>query len=247
MAQDPRTVNDIINNAFYLLGEVTPDTIPTASMINRGLFVLNTMLDSFSGEGVFIPSIKEIIVTLNPNQATYVISNIVPADFDFNRIVELDFVIIEQQNIDYPIRIVDRAVVLNNIRYPTLVGMPDKVYLDRLELQSNLTFYPTPSLAFTCKIRAKFMLDSLSLFDVITEVPPYFFQFLIYGVARQLSAYYPSSSWKTSSFAFSVQEEEYQTMLQRLKGSAEVNLLIDPDYILLSPFRHGYYDRFGIV
>jgi hypothetical protein len=247
MAQIPRTVNDIINNAFYLLGEVSPDVVPSSSMVNQGLFVLNNMLDSFSAEGVFIPTIKEIDVTLVPNQQVYVVSNIVPADFNFNRIVELDFVVIRQQNIDYPIRVVDRSVILNNIRYPTLIGMPDKVYLDRLELQSNLTFYPTPSLAFSCRILAKFMLDSFELFQVITEVPPSMFEFLIYGLARQLSAYYPSSTWKTSSFAFSVQEEQYQTTLQRLKGGNSVNLLIDPDYILLSPFRHGYYDRFGII
>ena len=241
MAQDSRTVNDIINNAFYLLGEVTPDTIPSASMVDRGLFLLNDMLDSFSGEGVFIPTIKEVSVTLTPNQATYTVSNIVPADFNLNRIVELDFVIIRQENIDYPIRIVDRAVVLNVIRYPTLVGLPDKVFLDRLELQSNLTFYPTPSLAFNVKMRAKFMLDRLSMFQVINEVPPYYYKFLRYGLARELSSYYPSSQWKE------VQENEYQMMLQRIKGSAEVNLLIDPDYILLSPFRHGYYDKFGII
>lgn len=247
MAQDSRSVNDIINNAFYLIGEVTPDTIPTASMMDRGLFLLNDMLDSFSGEGIFIPCIKEVIVTLTPSQATYVVSNIVPADFNLNRIVELDFVTLTQQTIDYPVRVVDRAVVLNSIRYPTLTGIPDKIYLDRLELQSNITFYPAPELAFTCKIRAKFMLDRLSPFQVITEVPPYYYKFLRYGLARELSAYYPSASWKTSSFAFSVQEEEYQTMLQRLKGSQEVNLLIDPDNILMSPFRHGYYDKFGII
>jgi len=241
MAQDSRSVNDIINNAFYLLGEVTPDTIPSSSMLDRGLFLLNDMLDSFSGAGVFIPCIREITVTLTPGQHTYIISNIIPADFNFNRIVELDFVIIDQENIDYPVRIVDRAVVLNSIRYPTIQGMPDKVYLDRLELQSNLTFYPTPQLAFITKIRAKFMLDRLAPFQVITEVPPYYYKFLRYGLARELASYYPSGSWKE------IQENEYQMMYQRIKGSAEVNLLIDPDYILMSPFRHGYYDKFGII
>lgn len=247
MPQDTRTVNDIINNAFYLLGEVTPDRVPTTSMINQGLFCLNDMLDSFSGEGVYIPIIKELDVTLVPNQQIYVVSNIVPSDFNFNRIVSLEYVVITLENIQYPVRVVDRAVVLNSIRYPTLVGMPDKVYLDRLELQSNLTFYPTPSQAFTCSLRCKFMLDRLTLFQAITEVPAYYYKFLRYGLARELSAYYPSASWKTNTFAFSVQEEEYQAMYQRIKGSAEVNLLIDPSYILLSPFRHGYYDKFGII
>lgn len=248
MPQDTRTVNDIIINAFYLLGEVTPDTVPTSSMLDRGLFLLNDMLDSFSGDGVFIPTIKELDVTLTPNQATYSFSNIIPADFNSNRIVELDFVNLTQEgSIVYPVRIVDRAVILNCIRYPQATSIPDKVYLDRLELQSNLTFYPTPALAFQTKIRAKFMLDRLSLFEVITQVPPYYYKFLRYGLARELSAYYPSSSWKTSTFAFSVQEEEFQTMYQRMKNSAEINILIDTDNILLSPFRNGYYNKLGVI
>jgi hypothetical protein len=238
MAQDIRTVNDIIINAFYMLGEVTPDAVPTSSMLDRGLFLLNMMLDSFSGKSVLIPCIKEVEVILTPGKPVYSISNIVPADFNLNRIVELDFVNILVDNVSYPIRPVDRAVILNSVRYPTLTQRPVDVFLDKLELQSNLTFYPTPDLAYITRIRAKFMLERLSLFQVITEVPPSFYEFLMFGLARKLSAFYPSASWKTSTFAFSVQEEEYQTTYRRLKSNSSINLLIDSDNILLSPY--GY-------
>jgi hypothetical protein len=241
MAQDSRTTNDIINNAFYLIGEITPDVIPPASMIARGLFLLNDLLDSFSGEGIFIPNIKEINVNLTPGQAKYTVSNIVPADFVFNRIVELDFVLLTVQTISYPVQIVDRAVVLNNVRYPSLQAMPSKVYLDRLDLQTDLTFYPTPNLAYATTIKGKFMLDRLSLFQVINEVPPYFYRFLRYALARELRSYYPSSTWADT------QENEYQKMYQMIKGSSEINILIDPDAILMQSYRYGYYDLFGVI
>jgi hypothetical protein len=241
MAQDIRTTNDIINNAFYLIGEITPDVIPPAPMIARGLFLLNDLLDSFSGEGVYIPTIKEITVTLIPGQATYIVSNIVPADFNFNRLVELDFVTIQVQTIDYPVQVVDRAVILNNVRYPSLQAQPSKVYIDRLDLQTNLTFYPTPNLAYTTKIRAKFMLNSLALFQVINEMPRYSYRFLRYALGRELSSYYPSSTWTQK------QEDDYLKMYQVIKGSAEINILIDPDPILMQSYRYGYYDLFGVI
>lgn len=241
MAQDTRTTNDIINNAFYFLGEVTPDVIPSASLVARGLFLLNNMLDAFSRLGVYIPLIKEIDVQLNPGQGTYVVSNIVPADFNFNRIVELDFVVITLQNIQFPVRIIDRATHFNNIRYPQILQRPGQVFLDRLELQTNLTFYPSPDLAYATMIRAKFMLDRLSLFQVINELPPYYYDFLITALARKLSNYYPSSRWKEQ------QESDYQMMLQDIKAGAEINLLINPDELLMLPYRYGYYTRFGVL
>lgn len=241
MAQDSRTTNDIINNAFYLIGEITPDVIPPASLVSRGLYLLNDLLDSFSAEGVFIPNIKEIDVILIPGKSTYIVSNIVPADFNFNRIVELDFVTIQIQTIDYPVQVVDRAVILNNVRYPSLQAQPNKVYMDRLDLQTNLTFYPTPNLAYTTQIRAKFMLDRLSLFEVINEVPPYYYRFLRYALGRELSSYYPSSTWAQK------QEDDYLKMYQVIKGSAEINILIDPDPILMQSYRYGYYDLFGVI
>lgn len=232
MAQANRTVNDLINEAYYLIGEVSPDTIPTASMVERGLQVLNETLDSFLG--VLIPYIKTIDITLTPNKATYSVSNVIPADFDFNRIVELDFVTLNYLNTNYPIRIVDRAVILNQIRYPTAYTRPYYIYLDNLDLQSNLVFYPSPDLAYNISIRAKFMMNNFELYKVITEVPPKYFKFLKYSLARELRSYYPSSNWPETS------EDTYQKMLKNAKSGSEINMLINPDPILMTPWNRNY-------
>jgi hypothetical protein len=241
MAQDSRTVNDIINNAFYLLGEISPDVVPSASDVNTGLYVLNDLLDSFSGASVLIPFIKTIDVTLVPNQGTYVISNIVPADFNFNRIVELDFVTVTIQQISYPVNIVDRAVILNQVRFSQGQTRPGAVFMDNLDLQTNLTFYPKPDQAYSCQIRAKFMFDRLSLFQVITEVPPKYYRFLKYALARELLAYYPSGSWSATT------EDEYKKMLANIETSAEINVLINPDGLLMTPYQYVYNSIYGVL
>lgn len=241
MAQDSRTVNDIINNAYYLLGEISPDVIPSASQVNTGLYVLNDMLDSFSSLGVYIPFIKTINVQLTPGQGTYVVSNIVPADFNFNRIVELDFVTVTIQQISYPVQVVDRAVILNQVRFSQGQTRPGAVFIDNYDLQSNLTFYPKPDIAYLCEIRAKFMFDRLSLYEVINEVPPKFYKFLRYALARELRSYFPSSSWDD------IKESEYQMMLKNIKASPEINMLINPDGLLMVPYQYVYNSIYGVL
>lgn len=241
MAQDSRSVNDIINNAFYLLGEVTPDVIPSASMVKTGLYILNDMLDSFSSLGVYIPFIKTINVTLVPNQGTYIISNIVPADFNYNRIIELDFVTVSVQQVSYPVNVVDRAIILNQVRFSQGQTRPGAVYMDKQDLQTNLTFYPKPDQAYECEIRAKFMFDRLSEFQVITEVPPHFYKFLRYSLARELRAYYPSASWND------ITESEYQMMLKNVKAAPEINILINPDGLLMTPYQYTYNSIYGVL
>ena len=241
MAQDSRTVNDIINNALYLINAISPDRITPEPMLSRGLYLLNDLLDSFSSLGVYIPFIKTIDVTLIPNQGTYSISNIVPADFTFNRIVELDFVSFNIDSMIYPVDIVDRAVILNNVRYPQGATRPGCVYMDKQDTKTELTFYPVPNQAYNCQIRAKFMFDRLSKFQIITEVPPHYYRFLRYALGRELDSYYPSSSWTDKK------ENEYQVMLKNVKAATEINLLIKPDGILMAPYRNGYYILYGLA
>lgn len=241
MAQDSRSVNDIINNALYLIAAISPDRIPPDSMVSRGLYLLNDMLDSFSSLGVYIPFIKTIDVQLVPNQGTYSISNVVPADFNFNRIVELDFVTVTIQQISYPVNIVDRAVILNQVRFSQGQTRPGAVFMDNLDLQTNLTFYPKPDQQYQCQIRAKFMLDRLSMFQVITEVPPKYYKFLRYALGRELRSYYPSSSWDE------IKENEYQMMLKQIKASPEINVLINPDGLLMCPYQYVYNSIYGVL
>ncbi len=199
------------------------------------------MLDSFSSLGVYIPFIKTIDVTLVPNQGTYSISNIVPADFNFNRIVELDFVNISIQGVSYPVNVVDRAVILNQVRFTQGQTRPGAVYMDNLDLQTNLTFYPNPDLEYQCQIRAKFMFDRLSLFQIITEVPPKYYKFLRYALGRELRSYYPSGSWDQ------IKEDEYQMMLKEIKASPEINMLINPDGLLMTPYQYVYNSIYGVL
>ncbi len=242
MPQVPRTANDIILRAFYLIGEVSPNEVPTAAQAAEGLYSFNDLLDSFSAVGVMIPFIKKLNFTMTVGKDEYTISNIAGqnADIDFERIVELDYVNIIRENISYPCRVIKRSELLNNTRLVNLKTRPGFVILIRSDLDSTLKFYPVPAFPYEVNVRAKFMLDHVELFDRLDEVPPYYYRFMRYALARELLNIYPSANWSPQA------EKDYEIMLKNVTAAADIDMAIFPDNILMSPFGDIAFDSFGI-
>lgn len=241
MPQTSRTTNDIIVRAFYLIGEFAPDETPSGSQITEGLYYLNDLFDSFSALGIYIPFIRELVFDLEIGKDEYTISNLVPADVNFERIVELDYVNIIRETVSYPVRIIKRADLLNSARVVNIKSRPGFVIFVRDDLVSKLKFYATPDFPFECHVRAKFMLDHLGLFDNLDEVPPYYFRFLRYALGRELLNVYPSSNWSAQA------EGEYQIMLKNLTAATDINLTIYPDNLLMKRYGEFLYESFGVA
>ncbi len=75
MGQTPITVNDIIVNAFNLIGEISPNEPIGGDQMSRGLSLLNDLIASFSTAGVYIPFITDITWLLTPGQGSYKVSD----------------------------------------------------------------------------------------------------------------------------------------------------------------------------
>ncbi len=240
MPQPDRTANDIIIRSYYLMGELSPDELPDAAQIAEGLYYLNDLLDFFSSAGIFIPFITELNFNLVANQDKYIFSNNVPADVVADQIVEIDYCNVLRDNISYPVRVISRSELFNSTRLVNIKTRPGLVILNRQELFSEIQFYPTPTFNYECNLRVKSYLDSLELQDVINEVPRYFYRFLRYALARELTAVYPSGNWTPKM------EKEYEFMYQQLTAASDLDMTIYPDNILMDPFGELTYEAFGI-
>lgn len=240
MPQNPRTTNDIIMRSYYLMGELSPDELPTASQISEGLYYLNDLLDFFSSSGIFIPFVTELKFNLVANQDKYTISNNVPADVVADQIVEIDYCNVIRDNISYPVRLISRSELFNNTRLVNIKTRPGLVILNRQELFSEIQFYPTPVFPYECNLRIKSYLDSLELLDVLNEIPRFYYRFLRYALARELSSVFPSSSWTPKL------EKEYEFMYQQVVAATDIDMTIYPDNILMDPFGELTYEAFGI-
>lgn len=91
MSQVVRTTNDVIINALYLIGELGVGETPDSFMISTGLDLINELLDKFAADSIYIPFLTTIDFNFVVGVDTYSISDIVPADINQDRIVDLSF------------------------------------------------------------------------------------------------------------------------------------------------------------
>lgn len=233
MPQKNRNVNDIINNAFYMLGEFSPNKIPESRDVAQGLYLLNDMLDYFSSKGVLIPFFTESVFTMTPGKGSYTFSKTINnADVDSERIVELDFVNIINEGVSYEVRVLPISQFKKITLLQDLQSWPSACYLQREPLKSVITFHPKPQLSFECRVTGKYMLDHLELTDQIDEIPAYYFRFLRYALARELKEFYPSSHWSEAS------ENEFKTMYKSMAAATDLDVSLEPSRILSD--QYGY-------
>lgn len=241
--QSPITINDIIINAYNLIGEISPSEPIKADQMSRGLFLLNDLVASFSNAGVYIPFITKLEWILTPGQAEYRVSDIITTspDIQNNRIVSLEYVQVIQTTTSFPIKIIPRAEIFNNYFQVQLSTRPSYVYLDRQNLYDTIIFYPIPDYAYDAIARCKLILNQFEINQQLDNVPNYYYRFLRYALARELISYYPSSNWNEQA------ESEYSRMLKAVTTSNDFDMTIVQDVILMHPYGRFISNNFGFL
>lgn len=234
MAQIIRSVNEVINNALFLIGELATNETPDAFMLASGLEIINSILDKCNADSIYIPYLTTINFNMVPEQGDYIISNmVVVTDVQENRIVDLSFANYSltdpvNQTIVYPLKIINKAQFEYVTRVTQVYTRPWLIFLNKQPLESIVTVYPTPDQAYPCTLKCKVMLNSVEAQDDLIQLPPFYYKFLKYAVAREFITYYPSGNWPQTS------EDEYQDMYAILKNTNETDLTINPTGILNS-------------
>ena len=73
------------------------------------------------------------------------------------------------------------------------------------------------------------MLQEFTNQSSLKDIPPYFYAYLKYAVAKKFALYYPSSNWTPAA------EAEYQRTLKDLTAGNEIDLVVKVSAILASP------------
>ncbi len=233
MAQVTKTVNELIINSLYLLGELGVGETPDAFMLSSGVELLNELLTKFAADSIYIPFLTEISFNMVVAQPTYSISDIVTADVRADRVVDLSFanyyVTSASQNIIYPLQIINKAQYYGVTRLLPLNTRPGFIFLDKQSTKSYVTLYPAPDQPYLCLLGCKVMIDSLAANDTLSELPPFYYGFLKYCLARKFLSYYPSGNWPDTA------EQEYQDYFSTIKNANETDLTVRPSAILSRP------------
>lgn len=233
MTQVTRTTNELIINSLYLLGELGVGETPDAFMLSSGLELINELLDKFAADSVYIPYLTELLFNLVAGQPTYTISDMVPADVVGDRIVDLSFanytVPSAGQGIIYPMQIINKAQYYGVTRLTPLNTRPGFIFLDKQDNESIVTLYPAPDQPYPCRLGVKSMINQLHANQSLTELPPFYYGFLKYCLARKFLSYYPSGNWPDTA------EQEYQDYFSTIKNANETDLTVRPSAILSRP------------
>ena len=129
----------------------------------------------------------------------------------------------------YPLRIINKATYWNVVRQTNLRSRPGFIFLDKQPTESFLTVYPIPDQPYACKVQVKCMLNDLSNQESLGELPPNYYGFLKYALARKFKAYYPSGNWTPEN------ESEYDDYYNTFKNCNETDLTIRPSVTLTAP------------
>lgn len=233
MAQVTRSTKELIINSLYLVGELGVGETPDAFMLSTGLEILNELIDKFAADSIYIPYLTTINFDMIVGQAEYTISDMIPADVNANRIVDLTFVnyTVEStgQGIIYPVQILSKSQYYGVVRLNPLQTRPGFCFLNKQDVDSILTFYPAPDQTYPCTIQVKSMINQLFANEDLGELPPFYYGFLKYCMGRKWLSYYPSGNWSKEA------EEEYQDYFSIIKNSNETDLTIRPSATLLRP------------
>jgi hypothetical protein len=233
MAQLTISSNQLIINSLYLLGELGVGETPDAFMLASGIELINELLDKFAADSIYIPYLTSLSFTMVAGQAAYTISDMVPADVNADRIVDLSManytVPSSGQGIIYPLQIINKAQYYGVTRLTPLNTRPGFIFLDKQDSRSIVTLYPAPDQPYPCTLQVKSMLNKILANQDLGELPPFYYGFLKYCLARKFLSYYPSGNWPETA------EQEYQDYFNIIKNSNETDLTIRPSAVLSRP------------
>lgn len=129
----------------------------------------------------------------------------------------------------YPMRIINKAQYWGVVRQTNLLARPGFIFLDKQATESFITVYPVPDQPYPFTLQVKSMLNDLGPEEDLSELPPNYYGFLKYALARKFLAYYPSGNWPQQN------EDEYQDYYTTFKNANETDLTIRPSVTLTAP------------
>lgn len=232
MAVTTRTADQLIKEAYKIIGLKGKDRNLPQDYVVEGLYTLNMLIDHYSTAPNLISYDHVLRFPLVIDQSSYVISDQVTADVTNRRLVSLKYVNLLDGDHRYVVKVENDTLYYNFDRDETVSRRPDYCFLQLDVGESIITFIEKPDQAYTCIVKGKFILDQLDLTSEITAVPIGFHRFLKYALARELRTYHPGSNWTDLS------ESVYQESLTNVTSTNDKDIELKRDNLFV--FRGRY-------
>jgi hypothetical protein len=182
------TAREIITDAIIDLGQHDPEETPQLYELNRGLRLLNAMIDEFVGDNLLIP------YTTSENFActgatSYTMGSGGTASSTRAETLKDSCYVKDSNNLSYPVRVIDQRTY-NNIMNKTLIGRPGVLFYDPIYPIGILYPYKVPDSGYTMYIESVKSLNGDLSLDTALTLPARYTNFLIISLRNRLAGSY---------------------------------------------------------
>ena len=187
------TAQDLIQAALEELGVYATGEVVTAADFNRGLWVLNGMLDSWSNESLFCYAIQETSFPLVVGQAAYTLGpgGQINAPRPLRVITGPGAAYIQDSNNNnYPVNVIPRDT-WNQIGLRTNTSnIPDTMFFDPQFPLAIINIFPVPLLSYTMFFDAYLQLVDFATLTQVLSLPPGYQDAIQHNLAIRLQPFF---------------------------------------------------------
>lgn len=174
----------IIDRAYSLLGHKAAGEPLSAEDADYGLSALNSLIDSWNTQRLFIITVEEVVANVSSISAT-----IGPGQaFDTPRPVDVENGAFSRLNgIDYSIEWIDRVTYERLSLKTVSSSFPQYAYYDQDVPVGHVYFYPVPSAAVEVHLPLQVPLSGFDNLSSIISLMPGYDRALVYSLAEELA------------------------------------------------------------
>lgn len=165
------TAQTLINDAMKDIGALSSGESPSSDETADVLSAMNTMLDSWSIDGLMMFAENEISHTLTTNVGSYTIG---PSGQTITaaRPQKIVSCFVRDGANDYPVKVIDKQQYDAIPDKTTQGAYPEYIYLDDSFANGTIKLWPYPGGAYTLKMTVQTVLSSLATAGTTFTMPP---------------------------------------------------------------------------
>jgi hypothetical protein len=165
------TVNKLVLDAFFLTDQWDVTRMPTEGDMSRALGLLTYIIQA--SPSVDIPFKSEFSWTLEVGKGAYTFGDD-SQDFESERIQRLDFCYLTQDQVTYPLVVIQPIEYYQSTRVNSMESRPQAVMLENRIGISTVTLYPKPNQAYLFTMQYIKDLPDFTAQVPIDNIPRYY-------------------------------------------------------------------------
>ena len=178
--------HEIIARSMRLIGATGTGESVSAAELADGLVSLNSMVDSWSAQRLFIYQVKQQSFPFSPSDEMYTIGP--GGDWNTERPVEIQGAFSRINNIDSIITVTKDRSVYDDLSTKAIINTswPSLCYYEASLPLGKLWFYPKPAQASTVFLDTWLMFPKFTAYDDVT-FPPGYERAIVYSLAVEFA------------------------------------------------------------